>query len=57
MWFMYGGDSAYVTHNVKWFFDTSYIFSTNTPLILRRNERDMIINVYLLTYSMVQSPS
>lgn len=24
MWFMYGGDSAYVTHNVKWFLDTNY---------------------------------
>ena len=24
MWFMYGGDSACVTHNVKWFLDTIY---------------------------------
>jgi hypothetical protein len=27
MWFMYGGDSACVTHNVKWFLDTNYHYS------------------------------
>jgi hypothetical protein len=25
MWFMYGGDSAYVTHSVKWFLNTTYL--------------------------------
>ena len=25
MWLMYGGDSAYVTHNVKWFLNTTYL--------------------------------
>jgi len=25
MWFMYGEDSAYVTHNVKWFLDNNYV--------------------------------
>jgi hypothetical protein len=25
MWCMYGGSSAYVTYNVKWFLDTNYL--------------------------------
>ena len=43
--------------NIKYVFLFPLQRLSETFLIVRRTERDVIKNVYLLTYSIVQSPS